>query len=247
MRRVVVAHPLQLSEHHLFVLQDDEPLHHVLEFPDVAGPRVRQDGLAQTRGWADGWPAIAGGVFDQEELGQRDNLVPPFAQGRHADIDDLQPVVQILAELSRPNHLPEVTVGGGNHAHVDGDRAIAAEAREFAVLQHVKELGLQRGRHLPDLIEHDRALMGEFELAHPEQLRPGKSAALVAEQFAFEQVSRQRGAVHLDEGLGAPGRPPMELARNHFLANPRLAGNQHADVAVGHALDHRQHLAHRNA
>ena len=102
-------------------------------------------------------------------------------------------------------------------------------------------------RHLADLVEHDRAALGELELADACRAGAGERAALVAEQLAFEQVGRQRRAVDLHERLGPPRRPPVQLARDHFLADAALAAQQHADVAVGHALDHGQHGLHRGA
>ena len=39
----------------------------------------------------------------------------------------------------------------------------------------------------------------------------------------------------------------MNLARDHFLADAALAAQQHADVVVGHAIDHRHHGLHRFA
>jgi len=45
------------------------------------------------------------------------------------------------------------------------DDLLAADARELAVLEHVQELGLQPQRHLADLVEEERALVGRLELA----------------------------------------------------------------------------------
>ena len=92
------------------------------------------------------------------------------------------------------------------HADVDVDRAVAAEPRELAVLQDVQQLGLQRRRHLADLVEHDRAVLRELELADARSAGAGEGAALVAEQLALEQVGRQRRAVDLDERLRCGAR-----------------------------------------
>ena len=146
-----------------------------------------------------------------------------------------------------PHHRLEVAVGGREHAHVDLDLAVAAQPGELAILEDVEELGLERRRHLADLVQHDRAALGELELADACRAGAGEGAALVAEQLAFEEVGRQRRAVDLHERLGPPRRPPVQLARDHFLADAALAAQQHADVRVGEALDHRQHRLHRGA
>ena len=41
----------------------------------------------------------------------------------------------------------------------------AAEAFDFAFLQHAQQLGLQRQRHLGDFVEQQRAALRLFELA----------------------------------------------------------------------------------
>jgi hypothetical protein len=48
-------------------------------------------------------------------------------------------------------------VGGGNHAHVDLDRLAAADTLEHLVLQEAQQLGLQRDRHLADLVQEQGA------------------------------------------------------------------------------------------
>ena len=90
-------------------------------------------------------------------------------------------------------------------------------------------------------------LLRELELADAGGAGAGEGAALVAEQLALEQVGRQRRAVDLDERLGPPRRAAVQLAGDHFLADAALAAQQHADVAVGDALDHRHHRLHRRA
>jgi hypothetical protein len=110
----------------------------------------------------------------------------------------------------------------------------------------VKDLGLQRRRHFANLVEHDRAVLGEFEFADTGRACAGERPALVPEQLTLEQISGQRGAVYFDERLRAPVRSPMELARDDVLANAALAADQHVDVAVGNALDHVHDRPHRH-
>ena len=192
-------------------------------------------------------PPVAFRVPPQEELDERRNLLAPIAKRRHADLDDLQPVVEILAELAGPDHRRQVAIGGRDDAHVDLHRPVAAELRERPILQHVQELGLEADGHLADFVEQDRAAARELELADARRLRARERPALVPEQLALEQLGRQRRAVDLDERLGPARGPPVQLARDHFLADAALAGEEHADVAVGDAVDHRQHVPHRGA
>ena len=72
----------------------------------------------------------------------------------------------------------------------------------------------------------------------------GEGAAAVAEELAFEHVSRQGGAVEGDKRLvGAVGEG-VNRAREDFLARAAFAGEQDADVGGGDAPDRGHQLAH---
>ena len=120
----------------------------------------------------------------------------------------------------------------------------AAEAREFAVLQHSKKLGLKRRRHVADFVEEQRAVIGELELAGLLLQRAGEGAALKAEQLGLEEIGRERGTVHFDERLVAPERGGRQRPRDELLTGTAFAANENRDVSVGDALDHVPHLGH---
>jgi hypothetical protein len=61
--------------------------------------------------------------------------------------------------------LAQRAVGGGHHAHVDRDRLRAAEAGDLALLERAQELDLRGRRDLADLVEEQRARVGELEAA----------------------------------------------------------------------------------
>src|SRR5437660_294922 len=84
--------------------------------------------------------------------------------------------------------------------------AVVADAVGLAVLQRLEQLGLERHRHLADLVEEEGAAVGQLELARLGARRAGEGAALVAEQLALEQLAGQRGAVDLHEHALAPRR-----------------------------------------
>ena len=53
-----------------------------------------------------------------ELLDERGDLLPPLAQRRNPDLDDVEPVVQVLAELVRAHRALEIAVGRRNQPHV---------------------------------------------------------------------------------------------------------------------------------
>src|SRR5512139_1909327 len=111
-------------------------------------------------------------------------------------------MIEILAEPALVDHRAQIAVGGRDPADVDLERAGAADALEPPLLQHAEQLGLELGPELADLVEEERASVGELEPAALALGRAGERALLVAEQLALEQLLAQRRAVDRHERLG---------------------------------------------
>ena len=98
-----------------------------------------------------------------------------------------------------------IAVGGGEDAGVGLQFAIGADAREAAILGHPQEFGLQRRGHIGDFIQKNGAVVRLLEAADALRHRAGERAFLVAEQLAFEQCLRDRGAIDLNQRAAARG------------------------------------------
>ena len=122
-------------------------------------------------------------------------------KGRQEHRNHVDAIVEVGAELALGHRMLEILVGGADQPHVHLERALAADAFEFALLQHAQQLGLERRRYLADLVEQQRAAVGELEASGPLADGAGEGALLVAEQLRFEHALGQRGAIELDEGL----------------------------------------------
>src|SRR5262249_24062993 len=96
---------------------------------------------------------------------QHGKVVAALAQRRQVDGEDVQPVVQVWPELPLLRPRLEVAVGGGDQPHVGADRLVAADALERLLLQDAQQLGLQRQRHVADLVQEQRAAADLLELA----------------------------------------------------------------------------------
>src|SRR5262249_23092301 len=103
-------------------------------------------------------------------------------------------------------------------------------------LQYAQELRLHVERELRDLVQEQRALVGELEATDPPRERPGEGAALVPEQLALDQGGRQRRAVQLHERPRLAQTELVNGAREELLAGTRLALNQHGRVRRSHQL-----------
>ncbi|MDT4824412.1 hypothetical protein FQZ97_576590 [compost metagenome] len=177
-----------------------------------------------------------------ELVDQQRNVFHTLAQRRHLDGEYVEAVIEVFAEAAGLDHLLEVLVGGGDDAHIDVLRLVAAHALEGALLQHAQQLDLHRQRHVADLVEEQGAAVGQLEAPCPAGDGTGEGTLLVAEEFALQQLRRDGAAVDRYERRFAALGMVMQVARHHFLAGAGLAEDQHAGVGVGHLLHHLPHL-----
>ena len=74
--------------------------------------------------------------------------------------------------------------------------------------------------------------------------RAGERALFVTEEFAFEKIFRNRGAVDFDERAGGALRMFVNGARDQIFSDAAFAAEQHRRIRRRDALDHRQHGLH---
>src|ERR1700730_17026379 len=133
--------------------QDGRALERVVKLADVARPLVAQQHLPRfwrkTRGRAPRRSA----EFLQERVGQKRDVATALAQGRNVDIEDLQPIKQILPEASLSDSPLQITIARGNHADIGLDQACATESPELPLLQDTKQLRLGHRAHLAHFVE----------------------------------------------------------------------------------------------
>src|SRR5262249_54456579 len=85
--------------------------------------------------------------------------------------------------------------------------------------------------HVADLVEEERAAVGDFEKPHLARDGARESAFLVAEELGFEELAREAGAVEIQKGLFAARPVPVEPVRDDALAGPRLAADENRPLA----------------
>ena len=101
--------------------------------------------------------AVLGRVAAHHVAGQDDDVVAAVAQRRQVQVDDVEAVVEVLAEAAGLDLDVEVAVGGGEDADVDRLGVGVADPHDHPLLQRAQDLHLQRQRHLADLVEEQRA------------------------------------------------------------------------------------------
>ena len=124
------------------------------------------------------------------------------------------------------------------------DLLVAADPPERARLENPQELDLQVGGHLGDLVEEQRAAVGELEVPGTALVGSGEGAFLVPEKLALDQVRRDRAAVDRHERLLAPARQGMDRLGGRLLAAAALARDHDRRIRARDSRDDRARLAH---
>jgi len=147
------------------------------------------------------------------------------------DGDHGDPVVEILAEGTIADPLFQIFVSGRDDPRVDGDLLGAAQPADPFFLQRAQQLDLHGRGGLGNLVQEQRAAVGDFEQSPLVRDGAGKCALLIAEQLAFQEGLGEGAAVDGDELEVLPRARLVDRPGDHLLAGAALAGEQ--DRAVG--------------
>ena len=137
----------------------------VFELADVAGPLVVDESAHGVWGEFADLEVVLFGEVVEEAVDEQGDIFSAAAQRRHLDGDDVEAVVEIVAELAFADGLAEVDVGGGDDADVDLNLLIAADGHEAALLEDAEDLGLGIHAHVADFVEEEGAAIGDFKEA----------------------------------------------------------------------------------
>ena len=140
----------------------------------------------------------------------------------YVDGKDVQSIVEILAETPSLDFFFESAIGGGDDANVGSACLGLADPLELTLLQNAEKLALHLEWNLGDLVEEQRALIGELEPADTVLDRPGERTLHMTEELTLEQFSGDGRAVHLDERLVTAAAQCVDRPRNDLLAGPRF-------------------------
>jgi len=152
--------------------------------------------------------------------------------------------VQVGPEPALLDQAHQLDRRGRDHAHVDLDVLGPADRSDLPGLEDPEQRGLERERHLGDLVEQQGPAVRRPEqprvVGHGARERP----ADVPEQIAREQRLGERAAVDPDERSGAAAAL-VDQARHDLLAGPGLARDHDAVLACGDRVDAADHRLHR--
>ena len=227
--------------------EKDGALDKIFELTNVAGPGVIDKCVHRFGGNVlDGFVQAAAEIL-HEVTNEQGHVFAAFAQRRNLNRKNIEAIVEIAAKFAVGDEAREVAIGGGHDADVDGLRAIAAEAFELLLLQNAEKFRLEFERNVADLVEKERAVIGELEAADFLIDRAGKSAAFVAEEFGFEQATGNRGAIDFDEGALFARAEIVNGAGDDLLAGAGFAEDENGAAGGRDEFDLREDFADRGA
>ena len=164
------------------------------------------------------------------------------------EVDDAQPVQEVLAELAGGDEVGQVAIGGGDHAHVDTRlRLVRPDGLDLAVLEKPQQQRLHAQAHLAHFVEEQRAAMRELELAALVAVGAGKAPLDVSEELRLEERFGDAGAIHRHELRKPPAGVAVDVSRDHVLAHTTFTGDQDLGRTLGRSLRHGEQFRHRPA
>src|SRR5262249_30305852 len=194
-------------------------------------------------GGADG-PGFSGTEPREERRGQRQDIFGAIRERRKRDRKNIQPVEEVFAKLPGRQSIGWRVVRGGDDADLDLNLLAAADPPERVLLEDPQELRLHRDVHLGDLVEEERAVVGELEASEPPFERSREGAALVAEDLALDQRLGNGRTIDGHERTLAPLGGLVDRPRDQFLPGATLAVDEDRRAAVGGQLDPAIRLLH---
>ena len=180
-------------------------------------------------------------------LGDGRDVGNNLAQARQGKFEGRQAIEEILAESLGRHILPQIAVGGGDHAHVGAIRIGVADAPAFVALQQAQKLGLHLQRQIAHFIQQKRSAGGRENQPAMIAISAGEGAFAVAEQLALGQLARQGSAVDRHERRLATGALIVDQPSCHLFSRAGFAANQHRGVAGSDFGDQPLHFGQRRA
>jgi len=153
------------------------------------------------------------------------NILHAFTQWRHMDRKDVETVVEVAAVLPVCRHLRQVAVRGGDETDIDAMTLQSTHPLKILLLEHTQKLGL----NLANFVEEQRALMCHLESGELSRMSASESAALMAEEFTFQQsggdlINKKSGNKRQEVGLRIPAEESSVAELNLSLySEPRTS------------------------
>ncbi len=142
------------------------------------------------------------------------------------------------------HQIQQLFLGGADETHVDLHLLLVTNPAEHPILQHPQKLGLQMGRHVANLVQHQGAAACQLQYAALALGVVAKGAGGITKQLALGHVIGHGGAVEGHKGVAGAQAGPVTGAGQQLLAGAGLADDQQRRVLHRQFARLRQHLFH---
>ncbi len=209
-----------------FGIEDEDALHDVAELADVAGPVVGLEGGEGGVGDFYVGAAVLLAELGEEFAGEKRDVFFAVAEGRDEERDDVEAIEEVFAEVAAGDLFFEIFVGGGDDAGVDVDGGGGTDGVEALFVEGAEDFGLRLEAHVADFVEEEGAAVGSLEGAAFLGGLVGAAGArsvAIAEEFGFDVVLGDGGAVEFDEDAVAAEGLGVDGAGDEFFAGAGFA------------------------
>ncbi len=183
----------------------------------------------------------------QEESRQLGDVAVTFAQAWHADVEDIEAVVEVLPEVARFHRYFKIRIGGRDDPRVNRNGLVPTDTLDGTLLEEPQQVDLQVLGQIADFVEEQGAAVGRFNETNLALVSIRERAFLVTEQLRLDQRRGQCCAVDGHErAVGALGLLVYET-RGQFFSGAAVAGDQHGLVFRRDLGDLAGQIAHHRA
>src|SRR5271165_2333938 len=181
------------------VANDHRSLDGVAQLANVARPGVGVELIEHCFTHRADFAAMLFSHLSQQALHQRRDIFLMLAQRRHVDVEDVEAVIKVAAQLAARYGLVGNFIGGCQDSNINRGLDLAAEAPQLAIFENAQQFGLSADRHFTNFVEEKSSALSQFEATGAAFECSGERAAFVAENFALHQRLRNSGAVDGNE------------------------------------------------
>ncbi|HKS81207.1 MAG TPA: hypothetical protein VJR23_06845 [Candidatus Acidoferrales bacterium] len=222
--------------------QDDGAFDEILKLADIARPGVLDEPFhTLLRDNFDAFLHSAGEHCD-EILDKQGNILSALPQWRDTHGKNVEPVIEVASKFTFGHHARQVPARCCHEPSVHTNRMDAAEPFKFLLLHNSQKLRLKFEGNITDLIQEQRAFVGQIKTPNLPVERTREGTSFMTEEFALEQSSGDRSAIDFCEGAILPATSQVDSASDEFLAGSSFAQDQDCGIRGGYGLNFLQRV-----
>ena len=216
---------------HAAPAEDERLLDDVLQFTDISRIVMFHEPCHDFIGNARDVLALQVVELRDQVVDQQGNVFAALLKARQFQMDHADAIVQVVAERAGLDQLGQVLVRGRHDTDIDGDRLNTAERFDHSFLEHPQQSDLHGRRNIADLVQEDRAAVGQREPPRLVAFGVGEGPRFVPEQLALQQRVRQRRTVDGHKPFPLARRKVVNGAGKQFLARAARSLDEHGAAA----------------